>query len=80
MVPPSELKKEKAALLAERTALRRKVRALENENAALAVRKAELEQRLAEGSQATTAVEPHRATDVEVASLAKGWPDPGRRD
>jgi hypothetical protein len=46
MDPPSEFKKEKAALLVERAALRRKVRALENDNAALAARGAELEQRL----------------------------------
>jgi regulator of replication initiation timing len=76
MEPPSDLEKEKAALLAERAALRRKVRALENENAALTALEAELEQRLAEGSQAATAVDPYQATDVEVAP-AKGQPDPG---
>jgi regulator of replication initiation timing len=76
MEPPSDLEKEKAALLAERAALRRKVMALENENTALTALEAELEQRLAEDSQAATAVDPHQATEVEVAP-AKGQPDRG---
>jgi hypothetical protein len=65
MEPPSELELEYAALLAEQAALKRKVRALEEENAALQVRRAELE-RQAEQS----------ATDLPQGKGRAGPSDP----
>jgi len=70
MDPPSELEKENAALLAERASLRRKVRALENKNAVLQAREAELERWLAE-----TAPE-QAATTGDDQPRAKGQPGP----
>jgi len=66
MEPSSKLQQEYAAALAERAALKRKVKALENRNAVLQAREAELERRLAESppEQGTTAVGPHQATEV----------------
>ena len=82
MEPPSKHQQEYAAALAERAALRRKVRALENKNAVLQAREAELKRLLAESppEQAATAGGDHRATNLEVASRAKGAPDPGACD
>ena len=79
---PSELEKEKAALLAERAALRRKVMALENKNAVLQAREAELKRLLAESppEQAATAGGDHQATNLEGAPHAKGQPDPDACD
>ena len=78
MDPLSELEKEKAALLAERAALRRKVRALENKKAVLQARETELRRQLAESppEQAVT-VGPGPAMESEAAPLAKEQPDPG---
>jgi regulator of replication initiation timing len=82
MDPLSELEKEKTALLAERAALRRKVRALENKNAVLQAREAELERWLAENplELAATAASDPPATNLEGAPLAKGQPDPDACD
>jgi hypothetical protein len=79
---PSELEKDKAALLAERAALRRKVMALENKNAVLQAREAELKRLLAESppEQAATAGGDHQATNLEGAPHAKGQPDPDACD
>jgi hypothetical protein len=77
MEPPSKLQQEYAAALAERAALRRKVRALENKNAVLQAREAELKRLLAESppEQAATAGGDHQATNLEGAPHAKGQPD-----
>ena len=82
MEPLGKLQQEYAAALAERAALKRKVRALENKNAVLQAREAELERRLAENppEQAETMGGDHQATNLEVAPPAKEQPDPGRRD
>jgi hypothetical protein len=82
MEPPSKLQQEYAAALAERAALRRKVRALENKNAVLQACEVELERRLAESrpEQAATAGGDHQATNLEVAPRAKGQPDPDACD
>jgi hypothetical protein len=63
-------------LLAEQAALRLKLRALEEENAALKIRRAELE-RLERGA---TAAADHQATDLEGAPPARGQSDPGGCD
>jgi hypothetical protein len=75
MEPPSELEQEKAALLAEQAALKRRV-------AELTARRANLERRLAENphEQTATAVGPHQGTDLEVTPDAKGQPDSGGGD
>jgi hypothetical protein len=77
MEPPSKLQQEYAAALAERAALRRKVRALENKNAVLQAREAELKRLLAESppEQAATARGDHQATNLEGAPHGKGRPD-----
>jgi len=68
MEPPSDsaLEQEYAALLAEQAALKRKLRALENNNAALKVRQAELE-RLAQAAAAGA----HQDNDLEGPPPAK---------
>ena len=78
MEPPSELQQKYAAALAEQAALKRKLKALEDENAALATREAELERRLAESAseQATTAAGHHQATDIESGPLLRDIPTP----
>jgi regulator of replication initiation timing len=76
MERPGDLEQKYAAALAEQVALKLKLRALEEENAALKVRRAELE-RL---EQAVTAAGDHQATDLEGAPHAKGPRDPGGRD
>ena len=48
MEPPDDLEQMYAAALAEQAALQRKVRTLEDENAALKVRRVQLELRLAQ--------------------------------
>ena len=73
MEPPSELQQKYAAALAEQAALKRKVKALEDENAALQARRAELE-RL---ERAAAAGGDHQATNLEGATRAKGRPDRG---
>jgi hypothetical protein len=58
------------------------VRALENKNAVLQAREAELKRLLAESppEQAATAGGDHQATNLEVAPRAKGQPDPDAGD
>jgi hypothetical protein len=82
MEPPSKLQQEYAAALAERAALRRKVRVLKNKNALLQAREAELERRLGESppEQAATAGGDHQTTNLEVVPGAKGQPDPDACD
>jgi hypothetical protein len=72
MEPPSELQQKYAVALAEQAVLKRKVKALEDENAALQARRAELE-RL---ERAAAAGGDHQATNLEGAPRAKGRPDP----
>jgi cell division protein FtsB len=50
MEPPNELEQENAALLAEHAALKRKVRALEDDNAVVKARRVLLERRLAQAA------------------------------
>jgi hypothetical protein len=50
MEPPGDLQQVYAAALAEQAALKRKLRALEDENAALKARRAQLERRLAQAA------------------------------
>ena len=76
MEPPGDLEQMYAAALVEQAALKRKLRALEEENVALMVRRAELE-RL---EQAVTAAGDHQATDLEGAPHAKEPPNPGGCD
>jgi hypothetical protein len=76
MEPPSELQKRYFAALAERAALKRKLRALEGKYAALEARRAELE-RLAQAAAAGG----HQPTEIEGEPqgepLGKGQSDPG---
>jgi hypothetical protein len=82
MEPPSKLQQEYAAALAERAALRRKLKALESKNAVLQAREAELVRLLAESppEQTATAGGDHHATSLEVAPRAKEQPDPDACD
>jgi hypothetical protein len=70
MEPPSKLQQEYAVALAERAALRRKVRALENKNAVLQACEVELEWRLAESAVYVTA--------SVTTTIDSGWLLPSR--